>query len=41
MAIIIIAITADNGKNIIKAVNGIENIELIRCFGHTMNLIVF
>ena len=33
----IIAITVDNGKNIIKAVNGIENIELIRCFGHTMN----
>ena len=36
----ILAITVDNGKNIIKAVNGIKNIEWIRCFGHTMNLIV-
>ena len=36
----IIAITVDNGKNIIKAVNSIENIELIRCIGHTLNLIV-
>ncbi len=27
----IIAITVDNGKNIIKAVNGIENIELLGC----------
>jgi hypothetical protein len=34
------AITVDNGKNVIKAVNGTENIELIRCIGHTLNLIV-
>jgi hypothetical protein len=34
----IIAITVDNGKNKIKAVNGIENIELIRCLGQTLSI---
>jgi hypothetical protein len=34
----IIAITVDNGKNIIKAVNGIEKIELIRCLGQTLSM---
>ena len=34
------ATTVDNGKNVIKAVNGTENIELIRCIGNTLNLIV-
>ncbi len=37
----IIAITVDNGKNKIAAVNAIENIELIRCLGHTIDVIDF
>ena len=34
----IIAITVDNGENKIKAVNAIENIELIRCLGHRSSM---
>ncbi len=34
----IIAITVDIVKIKIKAVNGIENIELIRCLGHTLSM---
>ena len=34
----IIAITVDNGKNKIAAVNAIENIELIRCLGHKLSM---
>jgi len=34
----IIAITVDNGENKIKAVNAIENIELIRCLGHRLSM---
>jgi len=34
----IIAIKVDNGKKKIKAVNGIENIELTRCLGHILSM---
>jgi hypothetical protein len=32
------AITVYNGKNIIKAVKGIEKNELIRCLGHALSI---
>jgi len=36
----IIAIKVDDGKNKIKEGNGIENIELIRCLGHTLQILI-